>query len=72
MCCHNQTHTRPAWGQGNLDDTPRLAKWLPTILATLYEQGHTLLDSLHLLCNPALRRAVTPQVKNFAQGRPVA
>lgn len=54
-----------AWGQGNMDDTPRLAKWLPVILGTLYERGHTLLDSLHLFCNPEVRRAMTADVKNF-------
>lgn len=54
-----------AWGQGNMDDTPRLAKWLPVILGTLYEQGHTLLDALHLFRSPELRQAMTADLKNF-------
>lgn len=53
-----------AWGQGNLDATPLLAKWLTTLLSTLYERGHTLLDSLHLLRDPELRRRITGDLKD--------
>jgi hypothetical protein len=53
-----------AWGQGNMDNTPLLAKWLTVLLGALYEQGHTLLDAMHLLHNPDLRRAMTADLKD--------
>jgi hypothetical protein len=58
-----------AWGQANMDETPRLAKWLPTVLGTLYERGDTLADSLALLASPSLRRAMTAGAKGFATRR---
>jgi hypothetical protein len=58
-----------AWGQDNMDETPRLAKWLSATLGTLYERGDTLADSLALLASPSLRRAMTADVKGFASRR---
>jgi hypothetical protein len=53
-----------AWGQSDIDDTPRLAKWLEAILFPLYEQQHTLAEALHLVSSPDLRRSMTAKVEN--------
>src|SRR5258706_1605156 len=55
-----------AWGQGSMDETPRLAKYLTATLGTLYEGGHTLAESLHLLVNPAMRRTMTAGLTGYA------
>lgn len=53
-----------SWGQGDMNATPRLAKWLRTILATVYEHGATLADALQLLSNPEVRRAMTARLRD--------
>ncbi len=48
-----------AWGQWDAGDTtPRLEKWLRTILLTVFFSGGTLGDSLALLRSPELRRSM--------------
>lgn len=53
-----------AWGQGDMNATPRLAKWLRTLLATVYDHGGTLADALALLSNAELRRAMIASLRD--------
>lgn len=53
-----------AWGQARTTETPRLARWLFTILITLYELQWTLADALVLLSNPSLRDVLSRRVSN--------
>lgn len=53
-----------AWGQADVNDTPRLYKWLRCLLATLYELKGTLAEGLRLLSDPDLRRTMTLDLKD--------
>lgn len=53
-----------AWGQKGLQDTPRLARWLPASCLALYEQGATLQQMLPLLGDRFVRAAIVEQIKH--------
>jgi hypothetical protein len=53
------------WGQANTEDTPRLAKWLRTILFTLYAGNFTLAEAQHLIADPMIRRHMTAKVEDL-------
>lgn len=53
-----------SWGAGDLNETPRLAKWLRTILSTLYERDCTLAEALHLIRSPELRQQLTSGIED--------
>jgi hypothetical protein len=54
-----------AWGQTNTGDTPRLGKWLRTILFTLYDGNYTLAESKQLIADPIIRRRMTAKVEDL-------
>ncbi|MDF2435247.1 MAG: hypothetical protein JWP44_4878, partial [Mucilaginibacter sp.] len=56
-----------AWGQSNLDATPRLVKWLEATLLVLHEHGFTLAEALHLIASPDVRDAMTGQIEDLVQ-----
>jgi hypothetical protein len=53
------------WGQSNTEDTPRLGKWLRTILFTLYAGNFTLAESKDLIADPVIRRHMTAKVEDL-------
>lgn len=53
-----------AWGQWETNETPRLEKWLRTILLTVFLSGGTLGDSLAILRSPELRRSVARRIED--------
>ncbi|HEX8340114.1 MAG TPA: type IV secretory system conjugative DNA transfer family protein [Tepidisphaeraceae bacterium] len=53
-----------AWGASDLSQTPRLAKWLRVMLATLYEQRATLGEVLRLIRSPDYRHRLARQVQD--------
>ena len=53
------------WGQTNTNDTPRLGKWLRTILYTLYAGNFTLAEAKDLIANPATRRQMTAKIEDL-------
>ena len=55
-----------AWGQSSSSETPRLAKWLRTLLSTLYAGGFTLAEVRQLIADPAFRRAAASRVEDAA------
>jgi hypothetical protein len=50
------------WGEGGTDQTPLFARWAAVILLTLYQNGYTVSDVMHLLSRPDLRRAMSANV----------
>lgn len=55
-----------AWGQSADDQnsTPRLEKWLRTVLLTIFLSGGTLGDSLLILRSPGIRRAIVRTIED--------
>ncbi len=53
-----------AWGATDLNATPRLAKWLWTLLVSLYENKLTLGEAMHLVRSPDFRHRIAQQVKD--------
>src|SRR5947209_1344146 len=54
-----------ACGQTNLNETPRLIKWLEGTLLVLHHHGFTLAEALELIVSPDVRHAMTSQVEDF-------
>ena len=50
------------WGEGGTDQTPLFARWAGVILLTLYENGYTIADVMHLLSRYDIRRAMSAKV----------
>lgn len=55
-----------AWGQSTPLSTPRLYKWLWTILMTLYENGLPLTEAVQFIGNPARRARLAATVTHPA------
>ena len=53
-----------AWGQWNTSETPRLEKWLRTMLLTVFLSGGTLGDSLALLVAPNCARSIVRSIED--------
>ena len=53
-----------AWGASDLSATPLLAKWLRTVLSTLYEGRMTLGEALHLIRSPECRHRLAARVQD--------
>jgi len=54
-----------AWGQSNLNETPRLVKWLEATLTVLQRNNLTLAEALQLIVSPAVRHTLTSHVEDF-------
>ena len=50
------------WGEGGTDQTPLFARWAGVILLTLYQNGYTIADVMHLLSRHDIRRAMSARV----------
>jgi uncharacterized membrane protein YgcG len=50
------------WGARGTDQTPLFAHWASVILLTLYQNGYTIADVMHLLSRPDIRRAMSARV----------
>jgi hypothetical protein len=57
---------RKCWGQGSLQETPRLARWLYNTGYAVVESNLTMLQALHLVDTKTtpLRRAITARIRN--------
>jgi hypothetical protein len=53
-----------ACGQANPGETPTLTKWLSAMLHIVYSGDFTLVEALHLISSPDLRRAMVAQVED--------
>ena len=47
------------WGEVGTDQTPLFARWAGVILLTLYQNGYTIADVMHLLSRHDIRRAMS-------------
>jgi hypothetical protein len=52
------------WKQGDATETPRLAKWLTTLLMTLYASHCTLLETLDIIRSREIRSALARRVED--------
>ncbi len=52
------------WKQADATDTPRLTKWLTTLLATLYSSQCTLLEALDIIRSREIRSALALRVED--------
>lgn len=54
------------WGQEGVAQTPQFAQWASNILHALYQGGHSLAESVHLMNHfeKTLRRALTAEISN--------
>jgi hypothetical protein len=54
-----------SWGQTNTSETPRLGKWLRTILFTLYAGNYTLAEAEQLISSREIRRQMIANVEDL-------
>lgn len=54
------------WGAGDTDQTPLFAKWASVIFLTLYHNGYTIADVMHLIGRQDIRRAMIGKVHDDA------
>lgn len=52
------------WKQSDSTDTPRLSKWLATLLGTLYHSRCTLLEALDIIRSRDIRQALAREVED--------
>lgn len=57
------------WGASGTDQTPLFARWAANIIQTLYENDFTLVESIHLLGRPDLRKAMTAKLSDNVSRR---